>query len=112
LTLNRQAKRGDFTASCAVYPRPEKPNACAKPPKPPRVTPLEPESEELADDECPDEESPPKKLNPDEPREPPPPDEPRDDEQGVVVCGTAGAAIPGGGVWGDAGPQPSRGISA
>jgi len=112
LTLNRQAKRGDFTVSCAVYPRPEKPNACAKPPKPPRVTPLEPESEELADDECPDEESPPKKLNPDEPREPPPPDEPRDDEQGVVVCGTAGAAIPGGGVWGDAGPQPSRGISA
>jgi hypothetical protein len=96
-----------------LHPCPEKPNAWARPPKPPRVTPPEPESEEPVDDEWLDDESPPKKLYPDDLREPLP-DEPcdDDDEQDVVVCGSAGAAIPGGGVPDEAGPQLSRGISA
>jgi hypothetical protein len=46
--------------------RPEKPNARAKEPKPPRITLLELESEEVADDERPDEVSLPKKLKPDD----------------------------------------------
>ena len=106
-------KRGDFTASCAAYPRPEKPNAWASPPKPPRVTPLEPESDEPAEDEWLDDESPPKRLYPDDLREPLP-DEPcdEDDEQEVVTCGCAGAAIPGGGLPAEAGVQLSCGISA
>ena len=87
-------------------PRPEKPNARANEPKPPRVTPAELESEELADDERPDEVSLPKKLKCDDDRLYSPPDDPRD-AQPVLVCGIAGAAITGGVDW-----QFSRGISA
>jgi hypothetical protein len=86
-------------------PRPEKPNALAKEPKPPRVTLPEPESEEVADDDRVDELSLPKKLKRDD--DPyPPPDDPRG-AQPALVCGTAGAAIPGG-----VGRQFSLGISA
>ena len=46
-------------------------NACANPPKPPRVTPPEPESDEVPDEEWPDEVSPPKKLLRDDPPEEP-----------------------------------------
>jgi hypothetical protein len=78
--------------------RPEKPNVLAKEPKPPRVTPPELASAEVVDDERVDELSPPKKLERDDHPYPPPPDDPR----GVhlaLVCGTAGAAIPGGFGW-------------
>src|ERR1700737_2089362 len=59
----KQAKRGDFTASCGrcLQPRnfrqppPPKPKARAKEPKPPRVTLPELASEEVAVDERPDE---------------------------------------------------------
>jgi hypothetical protein len=109
-----QAKRGDFTASCGFVgpqrkvrqPRPEKPNARAKEPKPPRVTLPWPESVEVADDERPDEVSLPKKPKRDDDRLYPPPDDPRD-VQPVLLCGIAGAAIPGGVGW-----QFSLGISA
>jgi hypothetical protein len=85
--------------------------ARANEPKPPRVTPPEPESEDVADEAWLDEEvSLLKKLLRDQlPPEPPwPPDhvEPRC-EQLAPVCGIAGAAIPG-----EAGWQLSRGISA
>ena len=83
-------------------------NECANEPKPPRVTPLDPESDDVDDDEWLDEESLEKKLL----REyDPPPPEPPDDElrglQSVFACGNAGVAIPG-----DVGWQLSPGISA
>jgi hypothetical protein len=87
-------------------PRPEKPNARAKEPKPPRVTLGELASEEAADDERPDEGSPPKKPKRDDDRPYPLPDHPRG-AQPVPPCGIAGAAIPGGTGW-----QFSLGISA
>ena len=81
-------------------------NACANEPKPPRVTPPEPET--VPDEEALDTESPPKKLPRRDHELPDPPLEeyPRA-EQLVAVCGDVGAAIPG-----DAGSQLLRGISA
>ena len=108
-----QEKGGCFTASCGAIgvcqPPPEKcaEKACANEPKPPRVTPLDPESDEawLEDDE-----SLLKKLVRDQPLPDPPwpPDdvEPRW-EQLAPDGEIAGAAIPGGDGW-----QFSRGISA
>lgn len=108
----RQAKAGLFHSivrHCAVWPRrqprPEKPNALANEPNPPRVTPVELDSEP-PDDERADEESPLKKLLRDhEPPDelPPPPDE---DPRGWHAA-PDGAAIPGWFGW-----QFSRGISA
>jgi hypothetical protein len=61
----RQAEANSFTGSCGVKSRSHQPppekcdvNACANEPKPPRVTWLEPESDEVPDDEWLDEESP------------------------------------------------------
>ena len=90
-------------------PRPEKPNALANEPNPPRVTPPEPESDEEPDDEWADEESPLKKLLRDHelPDEPWRPDEDPRGWQSVPVCTPGGAAIPG-----RFGSQFSRGISA
>ena len=86
------------------HPRPEKPKARASEPKPPRVTLLELESDEVAPADPPDDELP-KKLYRDE-RPPPPPEELRVEHPGLA-CGSAGAAIVG-----EAGSQLSRGISA
>jgi hypothetical protein len=92
-------------------PPPEKcdVNACANEPNPPRVTPLEPESDDVPDEEWLDE-SPLKKLL----RDDDPPDEPwlllEDDPRGghsALVCSPDGAAIPG-----RFGSQLSLGISA
>ena len=116
LTTGRWSKRNEVTSrhraglegprrNCR-QPRPEKPNARAKEPKPPRVTLFEPESVDVADDERPDEVSLPKKLKRDDDRLQPPPDDPRD-AQPVLLCGIAGAAIPGGVGW-----QFPPGISA
>jgi hypothetical protein len=113
----RQGKGGCFTATCGTIavcqPPPEKcaEKACANEPKPPRVTPLDPESDEVPDEAWLDEEeSLLKKLVRDQlPPDPPcPPDdvEPRW-EQSVLACGIAGAAIPGADGW-----QFWRGISA
>ena len=77
-------------------------NARAKEPKPPRVTPPEPESEETADGDRLDEESP-LKNNDDEPRPPPPDEDPRGGHP-ALVCKSA--ATPG-----RFGPQFSSGIS-
>jgi hypothetical protein len=98
------------TASCGVRPYPPKceANACANEPKPPRVTPPEPEA--VPDEEL-DTESPPKKLVRRDHELPDPPDPLLDEypraEQLVAVCGDDGAAIPGA-----AGSQLLRGISA
>jgi hypothetical protein len=113
----RQEKVGCFTASCGaiavcqlpIEKCPEK--ACANEPKPPRVTPLEPESEEVPDEAWLDgEESLLKKLVRDQPL-PDPPWPPEDVEPRPVQLAAdwavAGAAIPGGEDW-----QFSRGISA
>jgi hypothetical protein len=56
--------RAGFAVGTRNFPQPppEKPNARANEPKPPRVTPPELASEEVADDERLDELSPPKKL--------------------------------------------------
>jgi hypothetical protein len=113
----RQGKGGCFTATCGTIavrqPPPEKcaEKACANEPKPPRVTPLDPESDEVPDEAWLDEEeSLLKKLLRDQlPPDPPwPPDdiEPRW-VQSVLDCGIAGAAIPGEEGW-----QFWRGISA
>jgi hypothetical protein len=113
----RQEKVGCFTASCGVIAVRQPPTekcaekACANEPKPPRVTPLEPESEEVPDEAWLDEdESLLKKLVRDQllPDPPWPPDdvEPRC-AQSVLACEIAGAAVPGEGGW-----QFSRGISA
>jgi hypothetical protein len=92
-------------------PPPEKcdVNACANEPKPPRVTPPEPESEEVPDDAWLDEESPLKKLlREDPPDEPwPPPDEDPRGGHPAPDCTPDGAAIPAA-----AGVQLSLGISA
>jgi hypothetical protein len=77
------------------------PNAWAKEPKPPRVTPPEPESDDVPDDEW-LEESLLKKLDRDDQREPLPLEEPRLLLHVVLVC--PGIA-PGGG------SQFCRGIS-
>jgi hypothetical protein len=91
-------------------PPPEKcaEKARANEPNPPRVTPLEPASEDVPDEAWLDEdESLLKKLvRDDQPPWPPVDVEPRW-EQSVPVCGIAGAAIPG-----EAGWQLWRGISA
>src|SRR6267142_1769940 len=80
-------------------PPPEKcdVNACANEPNPPRVTPLDPESDDVPDEEWLDE-SPLKKLL----RDDDPPDEPwlllDEDPRGghsAPVCSPDGAAIPG-----------------
>ena len=63
-------------------------------------------SVDVAADERPDEVSLPKKLKRDDDRLQPPPDDPRD-AQPVLLCGIAGAAIPGGVGW-----QFPPGISA
>jgi len=92
-------------------PPPEKcdVNACANEPNPPRVTPLELESDDVPDEEWLDE-SPLKKLL----RDDDPPDEPwlllDEDPRGghsAPVCSPDGAAIPG-----RLGSQFSLGISA
>jgi hypothetical protein len=59
-----QDRRGDAAGRSRRQPPPEKcdANACANPPKPPRVTPPDPESDAVPDEEWPDEVSPPKKL--------------------------------------------------
>jgi hypothetical protein len=95
--------------SQVCQPPPEKcaANECANAPKPPRVTPLELESDDVADDEWLEEESLLKKLLREEYPPPPPPEPPDDDPRGlqsVFVCGNAGA--------GDVGWQFSPGISA
>ena len=80
-------------------------NACANEPNPPRVTPLEPESDDVPDEEWLDE-SPLKKLL----RDDDPPDEPwllLDDDPREEHPAVEGAAIPG---W--LGAQFSPGISA
>jgi hypothetical protein len=87
-----------------AQPRPEKPKARANEPNPPRVTLLEFESDEVANDEA-DDDEPLKK--PYRERPPPPPAEELRVEHAVPVCGRAGAAIPG-----EVGSQLSRGISA
>jgi hypothetical protein len=97
-----QAKAGYLTGSCdakIVYSQPPEkcaPNACANPPNPPRVTPPEPDSAEVPDDERLDEASPLKKLlREDDPPEPPRP--PLEDPRGAhsaPACGKDGAAIP------------------
>jgi hypothetical protein len=86
-----------------AQPRPEKPNARATEPKPPRLTLLELASDDTADDDR-DDESPNKPYR-DEP--PPPPPYDLRVEQAVPACGCAGAAIPG-----EGGSQVVRGISA
>src|SRR5882757_4218063 len=95
----------------SYQPPPEKcdVNACANEPNPPRVTPLEPESDDVPDEEWLDE-SPLKKLL----RDDDPPDEPwllpDDDPRGghsAPVRSPNGAAIPG-----RFGSQFSPGISA
>jgi hypothetical protein len=95
----------------SYQPPPEKcdVNACANEPNPPRVTPLEPESDDVPDEEWLDE-SPLKKLL----RDDDPPDEPwllldEDPRAGhsAAVCSPGGAAIPG-----RFGSQFSLGISA
>ena len=112
-----QGKGGCFTATCGTLavrqPPPEKcaEKACANEPKPPRVTPLEPESDEVPDEAWLDEEeSLLKKLLRDQlPPDPPwPPDdiEPRW-VQSVLDCEIAGVAIPGEEGW-----QFWRGINA
>ena len=83
-------------------------NERANEPKPPRLTPLDPESDDVADDEWLDEESLEKKLlREDDPPLPEPPDDELRGLQSVFACGNAGAAIPG-----DVGWQFSPGISA
>ena len=87
-----------------AQPCPEKPKACANEPKPPRVTPPEPLSEEPADEEW-LAESLLKKLERDDEREPL---LPLDELLPVqAVSGCAGAAMPG-----EGGLQFCRGISA
>ena len=110
----RQVEGVRFTASCGALgqrqPPPEKcaEKACANEPKPPRATPLAPESDDVPDEAwLDDEESLLKKLLRDQlPPDPPwPPDgvEPRW-AQSVLDCG---AATPGDDGW-----QFWRGISA
>jgi hypothetical protein len=82
----------------------------ANEPNPPRVTPPEPESENVPDDAWLDEEeSLLKKLERDDqyPPCPPPPDEDPRCAQSVLACEIAGAAIPGEDGW-----QLWRGIIA
>jgi hypothetical protein len=99
-----QAKAKYLTGSCGAntgcpQPPPEKcaAKACANPPKPPRVTPLEPGSAEVPDDERLDEASPLKKLlwddDPTEPPRPPLEEDPRGGHS-APDCGNDGAAIP------------------
>jgi hypothetical protein len=113
----RQEKVGCFTASCGVIVVCQLPiekcpaKACANEPKPPRVTPLEPDSDEVPDEAWLDEEeSLLKKLVRDQPL-PEPPWPPDDVEprwvQLVPDCAVAGAAMAGEEGW-----QFSRGISA
>jgi hypothetical protein len=113
----RQEKGGCFTASCGAIAGCQLPTekcaekACANDPKPPRVTPLEPESEAVPDEAwLEDEESLLKKLLRDQllPDPPWPPDdvEPRG-AQSVLDGETVGAAIPGAEGW-----QFWRGVSA
>lgn len=93
----------DVSQCRGLQPWPEKSKACANEPKPPRVTPLVPPSDELAEVEWADE-SPLKKLDLDDHRPPLPPlDEPLL-VQGVLGC--ACAATPG-----EAGSQLMPGIS-
>jgi hypothetical protein len=99
-----QAKANYLTGSCGAntgcFQLPlEKcaAKACANPPKPPRVTPLEPGSTEVTDDERLDEASPLKKLlRDDDPPEPPRPPLEEDPCGGHSApdCGNDGAAIP------------------
>jgi hypothetical protein len=76
----------------ASQPLPEKPKACAKPPKPPRLTLLELAS----DDEAPDDERPEESLllkNPKRDDEWYPLDPPCDVQLVPFGCGTAGGAV-------------------
>jgi len=84
-------------------------NACANEPNPPRVTPLEPESDDVPDEEWLDESPLTKLLRDDDPPDEPwllPDDDPRGGHS-APACGPAGAAIPG-----RFGSQLSLGISA
>src|ERR1700749_3694435 len=105
----RQEKVGCFKASCGVIVVCQLPiekcpaKAGANEPKPPRVTPPEPDSEEVPDEAWLDEEeSRLKKLVRDQPL-PEPPWPPDDVEprwvQLVLDCAVAGAAIPGEEGW-------------
>lgn len=82
--------------------------ARANEPKPPRVTPPDPESGVPPEDAWPVPVSLLKKLERDDqyPPWPPPEDDPCG-PQSVACCATAGAAVPGDGGW-----QLPRGISA
>jgi hypothetical protein len=85
------------------------PKLCANEPKPPRVTPPDPESEAPDEAWLDDAESPEKKLLRED-ELPPPPEPPDDDPRGghsALICGIAGPAIPG-----EGGRQFSLGISA
>jgi hypothetical protein len=108
----RQAKADRFTGSCGTKPVAQPPTekcdakARANEPNPPRVTLPEAESDEVADGERFDEESPPKKLL----RDDHPPDQPRplpDPLGGHSALGCKSDAIPG-----RLGPQFWLGISA
>src|SRR5438874_1439771 len=97
----RQSSRSGQTMRCMSQPPLEKP--WPKEPKPPRVTPPEPESDDAPDDEW-VAESLLKKLDRDDHREPPlAPDELPLPLHAVLVCA---GAVPGGG-----GSQFCRGIS-
>jgi hypothetical protein len=80
-------------------PPPEKcaANARVKEPNPPRVTPSEPDSADVPDDDRFDDASPPRKLlrdhDPPEPPWPPPEEDPRGGHA-VLVDGVDGPAIP------------------
>jgi hypothetical protein len=107
--VSRHRAEGGQWVWCQPPPEKCDVNACATEPNPPRVTPLEPESDDVADEEWLDE-SPLKKLL----RDDDPPDEPwlllDDDPRGghsAWVCSPDGAAIPG-----RFGSQLSLGISA
>jgi hypothetical protein len=65
-----------------MHQPPEKPNACANEPKPPRVTPPDPESDDVPDAEWLDEESPEKKLLREDVPPPEPPRPPDEDPRG------------------------------
>jgi hypothetical protein len=106
-------EKGCFTASCVAIGVCQPPlekcpaMAWANEPNPPRVTPPEPESEDVPDEPWLDEEeSLLKKLVRDQWLWPPDQVEPRR-EQSLLVGAIAGAAIPGAAGW-----QFSRGISA
>ena len=112
-TRRRKLQAQYFTASCGAVRSPQPPNekcaekARANPPKPPRLTPLDPESGAPPDDAWLVPVSLEKKF---ERHEPPVACPPLHDDvrlQSPGCCVTAGAAMPGEGGW-----QLPRGINA